>query len=158
MRYWLLKTEPGCFSIDDLAKLPDQTSPWDGVRNYQARNFMRDAMQSGDQVLFYHSCLNPAIVGLAEIVGPSRPDPTQWDPENPHFDPASPAENPRWYLVDVRLKSIFASPLPLGFLRLQPDLAGMELLRKGSRLSVQPVSKEHFEVVLRLAEQNGPAS
>ena len=152
-KYWLLKTEPGCFSIHDLAAAPEGTSPWDGVRNYQARNFMRDDMQPGDGVLFYHSVTNPGVVGLAEIAGPARPDPTQWDPENPHFDPASPADAPRWYLVDVRLKEIFAAPLPLTLLRAQPELDGMELLKKGSRLSVQPVSREHFDLVCALAKK-----
>ncbi len=152
-RYWLLKTEPGCFSIQDLANAPNQTTPWDGVRNYQARNFMRDAMRPGDPVLFYHSITNPGIVGLAEIVSEARPDPTQWDPENRHFDPASPAEAPRWYLVDVKLQEIFARPLSLPFLRSRPELKGMELLKRGSRLSVQPVDKEHFEAVMALIRQ-----
>ena len=149
--YWLIKTEPGCFSIDDLAAAPGQTTMWDGVRNYQARNFMRDAMRIGDRVLFYHSVTAPGIVGLAEVASTPYPDPTQWDPENEHFDPASPADNPRWHLVDIRLIRKFASPLPLPFLRKQPELAGMELLRKGSRLSVQPVRPEEFAAVLALA-------
>ena len=150
--YWLMKTEPGCFSIDDLAAAPGQTSMWDGVRNYQARNFMRDDMRIGDQVLFYHSVTNPGIVGLAEVASAPYPDPTQWDPENEHFDPASPADNPRWYLIDVRFVRKFVSPLPLPLLRKQPELEGMELLRKGSRLSVQPVRPEEFAVVLALAD------
>ncbi len=154
--YWLLKTEPGCFSIHDLEKLPGKTSPWDGVRNYQARNFMRDDMRPGDLAFFYHSVTDPGIVGLVEIAGPARPDPTQWDMENEHFDPASPADKPRWYLVDVRLKEVFKNPLPLAFLRAQPDLAGMELLRKGSRLSIQPVSPEHFETVMSLTRTGMP--
>ncbi len=151
MKHWLLKTEPGCFSIKDLADMPDQTSPWDGVRNYKARNFIRDEMRPGDPILFYHSVTTPGIVGLAEVVGPARPDPTQWDPENEHFDPASPEDKPRWYLVDVRLKEIFSMPLALSYLRTRPELTGMELLRRGSRLSVQPVSPEHFVAVLALA-------
>lgn len=151
--YWLLKTEPGCFSIQDLANAPNQTTPWDGVRNYQARNFMRDVMQPGDLALFYHSITNPGIVGLAEIVSEARPDPTQWDPENRHVDPASPVEAPRWYLVDVQLKEIFAQPLSLPFLRSRPELAGMELLKRGSRLSIQPVSPDHFKAVMALARQ-----
>ncbi len=155
MQYWLLKTEPGCFSIRDLAALPGRTTPWDGVRNYQARNFIRDAMRPGDQVLFYHSVTDPGIVGLAEIAGEARPDPSQWDMSNEHFDPASPADNPRWYLVDVRLKEIFAQPLRLPFLRGRPELAGMELLRRGSRLSVQPVAKEQYEAVLGMARKAG---
>lgn len=151
--YWLMKTEPGCFSVDDLAKSPEQTSMWDGVRNYQARNFMRDQMEPGDPVLFYHSGDKPGIVGIAKVASKAYPDPTQWDPENRHFDPASPADSPRWYLVDVRLVRRFAAILPLPLLRSRPELAGMELLRKGSRLSVQPVSKEEFEAVLALAQR-----
>ncbi|MCL1940020.1 MAG: EVE domain-containing protein [Desulfovibrionaceae bacterium] len=149
--YWLMKTEPGCFSIDDLAAAPGQTTMWDGVRNYQARNFMRDAMRPGDQVLFYHSVKDPAIVGLAEVVGKAYPDPTQWDPENRHFDPSSPADDPRWYVVDVHLTRKFARPVPLSLLRQQPELQEMELLRKGSRLSVQPVRSQEFAAVLALA-------
>ena len=149
-QYWLMKTEPGCFSIDDLAAAAGQTAMWDGVRNYQARNFMRNDMRLGDLVLFYHSVSNPGIVGLAEVVSTAYPDPTQWDPENEHFDPASPADAPRWDVVDVRLVRRFAKPLPLAFLRTRPELAGMELLRKGSRLSIQPVRKEEYEAILRL--------
>ena len=150
--YWLMKTEPGCFSIDDLADSPGQTSMWDGVRNYQARNFMRDEMRPGDLVLFYHSGGKPGIAGIAEVTGGAYPDPTQWDPKSEHFDPASPADAPRWYLVDVRLKRRFNEILPLPFLRTRPELEGMELLRKGSRLSVQPVRAEEFAAVLALAE------
>lgn len=150
--YWLMKTEPGCFSIDDLAASPEQTSMWDGVRNYQARNFMRDQMKLGDPVLFYHSVTNTGIVGLAEVASKAYPDPTQWDPDNEHFDPASPADKPRWYLVDVHLVRKFKKILTLAELRTHPELAGMELLRKGSRLSIQPVTKEEFETVLALAD------
>lgn len=149
--YWLMKTEPGCFSIDDLAAAPGQTTPWDGVRNYQARNFMRDAMRIGDPVLFYHSVHKPGIAGIAEVASAAYPDPTQWDPENSHFDPASPADKPRWHLVDIRLVRRFNAVLPLSFLRQQPELQGMELLRKGSRLSVQPVRPEEYAAVLALA-------
>ena len=151
--YWLMKTEPGCFSIEDLEKSPGRTSMWDGVRNYQARNFMRDGMRPGDPVLFYHSGTNPGIAGIAEVASEAYPDPTQWDPENRHFDPASPADAPRWYLVDVRLVRRFSEPLPLALLRTLPELSGMELLRKGSRLSVQPVGKEEFAAILALSER-----
>ena len=157
-KHWLMKTEPGCFSIRDLAALPQKTTPWDGVRNYQARNFMRDEMAVGDPVLFHHSVTDPGIVGLARVAGPARPDPTQWDPENEHFDPASPADKPRWFLVDVQLVRVFPQPLSLPFLRSRPELEGMELLRKGSRLSVQPVSKAHYEAVLALADSAAGAS
>ena len=150
-QYWLMKTEPSCFSIDDLAAAPEQTAMWDGVRNYQARNFMRNDMRPGDLVLFYHSVSNPGIVGLAEVVSVAYPDPTQWDPENEHFDPTSPADAPRWDVVDIRLVRRFSKSLPLTFLRTCPELAAMELLRKGSRLSIQPVRKEEYEAILALA-------
>lgn len=150
MNYWLLKTEPGCFSIDDLMNSPGRTTMWDGVRNYQARNFIR-SMQPGDPVLFYHSVSGTAIVGLAEISSEAYPDPTQWDPEAGHFDPASPHDKPRWYVADVTFKRKFKRPLPLSLLREVPELAGMELLRKGSRLSVQPVTAAEFDTVLELA-------
>lgn len=152
MRHWLFKSEPGCFSIQDLAASPEQTAAWDGVRNYQARNFLRDAIAVGDTVLFYHSVTNPGIVGLMEVTGGPRPDPTQWDPESEHPDFASPEDSPRWYLVDVTLRQIFPQPLPLRLLRAQPDLEGMELLKRGSRLSIQPVSDTHFAVILDLAK------
>ena len=151
MRHWLFKSEPGCFSVQDLAALPNSTAPWDGVRNYQARNFLRDEVSVGDMVFFYHSVSAPGIVGLMEVVGGARPDPTQYDQENEHFDPASPADAPRWFLVDVRLLRQFSRPISLKQLRAQPELDGMELLRRGSRLSIQPVSAEHFTVILRLA-------
>ena len=150
--FWLLKSEPGCFSIDDLAASPGRMSMWDGVRNYQARNLIRDAMQFGDQAFFYHSGGKPGIAGVASVVSEAYPDPTQWDPQNEHFDPASPADAPRWYVVDVRLDRRFSQELPLAFLRSRPELAGMELLRKGSRLSVQPVRTEEFAAILALAE------
>lgn len=153
MQYWLFKSEPGCFSIQDLAASPNRTAAWDGVRNYQARNFLRDEARKGDLVFFYHSVTNPGIVGLMEISGGPRPDPTQWDPESEHPDLDSPEDAPRWFLVDVTLKEIFAKPLPLPFLRVRPELAGLELLKRGSRLSVQPVSKEHFEAILALARE-----
>lgn len=149
---WLLKTEPGCFSLDDLAACPGQTTMWDGVRNYQARNFLRDGMEAGDPVLLYYSGTGMGIAGLGEVTGAPYPDPTQWDPEAMHFDPASPAGAPRWYVVDVHLVRRFRELLTLAFLRTQPELAGMELLRKGSRLSVQPVRPEEYAVILRLAE------
>lgn len=126
---------------------------WDGVRNYQARNFMRDEMSVGDPVLFYHSVTDPGIAGIAEVASEAYPDPTQWDPENEHFDPKSPADKPRWFLVDVRLVRRFKAVLPLSFLRGRPELEGMELLRKGSRLSVLPVRPAEYEAVLALAEK-----
>ncbi|GAB6060351.1 EVE domain-containing protein [Desulfonatronum parangueonense] len=148
--YWLLKSEPTCFSIDDLAAAPDQTTFWDGVRNYQARNLMRE-MRIGDQALYYHSQVNPSVVGLAEIVREAYPDHTAWDPHNDHFDPKSTPDKPVWDMVDIRLVKKFSRPLPLPMLRTITALAGMELLRKGSRLSVQPVTADQFATILGLA-------
>ncbi len=150
MRYWLFKTEPNTFSIDDLAASPKQTTMWDGVRNYQARNFMRDDMQIGDPILFYHSVMDPGIVGLAKVASKSFPDPTQWNENDEHYDPNSSKDNPRWFLVDVKLVCKFKTPLPLSLLRQQKALASMELLRKGSRLSVQPVTKKEYDAIVRL--------
>jgi predicted RNA-binding protein with PUA-like domain len=151
-KYWLLKTEPESFSIQDLAKAPKKTTCWDGVRNYQARNFMRDEMKLGDRVLLYHSSTkSPAIVGTATIVREAYADPTAWDKNDHHYDPASSPENPRWCMVDIRLEQIFDEPLPLSKLRGIAALKEMELLRKGSRLSVQPVRKSEFDAVLKLA-------
>ncbi|SKA63146.1 EVE domain-containing protein [Desulfobaculum bizertense] len=154
-KYWLMKTEPGAFSIDDLAASPNQTTPWDGVRNYQARNFMRDEMRLGDRVLFYHSVKSPGIVGEAEVVRESYPDFTAWDPEDSHFDPRSTPEKPLWFMVDIRLVQIFSAPLPLKYLRTVSGLEGMELLRKGSRLSVQPVREEEYTRILELVRDMG---
>lgn len=153
MKYWLLKTEPESFSIHDLQASPRQTTCWDGVRNYQARNFLRDEVRLGDRVLFYHSNADPpAIVGTATIVREAYPDATAWQPGHHHFDAKSSPENPIWQMVDIRLETIFAEPLPLESLRGVSALKNMELLRKGSRLSVQPVRKAEFEMVLKLAK------
>ncbi|WP_254512964.1 EVE domain-containing protein [Anatilimnocola floriformis] len=152
MKYWLLKSEPESFSIQDLQKAPKQTTCWDGVRNYQARNFLRDEIKSGDRVLFYHSNANPpAIVGTAKVVKEGYPDLTAQDKKHHHYDPASTKENPRWYMIDIQLDQIFDKPLGLDELKKVKALAKMELLRKGSRLSVQPVTEEEFEEVLELA-------
>ena len=150
---WLVKSEPDCFSIQDLAASPRQTTYWDGVRNYQARNFMRD-MKQGDRVLFYHSGADPpAVAGTAVVVREAYPDHTAWDPKDDHYDPKASPENPIWQMVVIKLAEIFAEPLPIGTLRGTAALAGMELLRKGSRLSVQPVRPREFETVLRLAHK-----
>lgn len=151
-QYWLMKSEPSAFSIDDLAKAPRRTTCWDGVRNYQARNFLR-RMQRGDQVLFYHSNADPpAVVGLAEVVRKAYPDPTQFDRRHRHYDSTSHPADPRWDMVDIRLLRKFSLPLSLDMLRAQPKLKGMELLRKGSRLSVQPVTQTEWALILALAE------
>ena len=150
-RYWLMKSEPGVFSIEDLARSPKQTTGWDGVRNYQARNFMR-VMAVGDQVLFYHSNAEPpAVVGIAEVVRTVYPDETQFDKTSHHYDPASVPASPRWEMVDIQHRQTFKTSLSLDRLRQEPKLKGMVLLRKGSRLSVQPVTEAEWAVVLKLA-------
>jgi predicted RNA-binding protein with PUA-like domain len=158
IQYWLMKSEPDAFSIDDLARAPKQTTSWDGVRNYQARNFMR-SMKVGDEVLFYHSNADPpAVVGIARVVRTSYPDPTQFDPHDTHYDPDSNPKEPRWDMVDIRLTRRFKAPLSLDRLRQEPHLKQMELLRKGSRLSVQPVRLKEWQAILRLErlERAGP--
>jgi predicted RNA-binding protein with PUA-like domain len=150
-RYWLMKSEPRAFSIEDLEKSPKRTTCWDGVRNYQARNFMR-AMAIGDQVLFYHSNAEPpAVVGIAEVVRIAYPDQTQFDKASSHYDPASVPSAPRWDMVDIRYRQTFTTALPLDRLRQEPKLKSMVLLQKGSRLSVQPVTEAEWAVVLKLA-------
>ena len=152
MNYWLLKSEPDVFGIDDLMTRPDQTEPWDGVRNYQARNMLRDQMQVGDLAFFYHSNTQvPGIVGIMEIVRAGYPDDTQFDPENDYYDPKSDPDNPRWYRVDVRFRSRFARCLSLAELRETPGLEEMPLVRRGNRLSVMPVSADEWRTVLELA-------
>ncbi|HZL87626.1 MAG TPA: EVE domain-containing protein [Pirellulaceae bacterium] len=151
--YWLVKTEPDAFSIQDLAKSPGLTTCWDGVRNYQARNILRDQMKLGDRVLIYHSSTDPtAIVGIAKVIKEGYPDHTAWDKKSPHYDPDSTKDNPRWYMVDLQLERIFDRPLTLDELRKSPAIKQMELLRRGSRLSVQPVRKSEFEAVLKLVD------
>lgn len=147
--YWLVKSEPDVYSIDRLER--DGRTSWEGVRNFQARNYLR-AMKKGDRVLFYHSRVDPpGIAGVAEVVREAYPDPTAFDPKSKYYDPASHPDEPRWFLVDIAFVERFSTPLPLPYLRCDPQLEGMELLRKGSRLSVQPVSKEHYEHILKLA-------
>ena len=158
VQYWLMKSEPETFSIEDLARAPRQTTSWDGVRNYQARNFMR-GMKRGDQVLFYHSNADPpAVVGLARIVRTAYPDPTQFDPHDKHYDPDSDPKEPRWDMVDIRLTRRFKTALSLDRLRQEPQLKRMELLRKGSRLSVQPVRASEWDAILRLERQEQTGS
>ncbi|HEX5829610.1 MAG TPA: EVE domain-containing protein [Gemmatimonadaceae bacterium] len=153
-RYWLVKSEPNVFSFDDLVAAPGHTTGWDGVRNYQARNFMRDDMRPGDGVLFYHSsCEPPALAGIAEVARAAYPDPTAFDPRDPHHDPKSRRDEPTWYQVDVRAIARFETPIALPELRDTPGLEGMELLRRGSRLSVQPVTREQWEIVTSLRKQ-----
>ena len=146
--YWLMKSEPTEASIDDLAHAPRRTLPWTGVRNYQARNFMRDAMQPGDGVLFYHSsCPAPGIAGLARIAGQPQPDETQFDPASPYFDARSSRENPRWLQIDVVLERK-TRLLPLSELRSATELAEMTVLKRGNRLSITPVTPAQWRAVL----------
>ena len=148
MNYWLMKSEPAECSVDDALAAPKATVPWVGVRNYQARNFMRDSMRVGDGVLFYHSsCAEPGIVGVARVASTPYPDPTQFDPKSPYCDPASKPEEPRWQLVDVQvLRKIPNITLPE--LRARPELAGMLVLKKGNRLSITPVEPAHWKALV----------
>jgi predicted RNA-binding protein with PUA-like domain len=151
MNHWLLKSEPGEFSIDDLERREHQTEHWDGVRNYQARNMMRDEMKPGDLAFFYHSnCDLPGIVGIAEIVRAAYPDHTAFDPTNKHYDPKSDRADPRWYMVDVRFVRKFTRTIPLSELKERPELDGLALVRRGNRLSVMPVSKAQWDFILSL--------
>ena len=151
-RYWLVKTEPEVFSFDDLQNAPSRTTCWDGVRNYQARNFLRDSMKLGDGVLVYHSNAEPpAIAGVAEIAREGYPDHTQFDAMHHHYDPDARTDNPTWYMVDIRAVRSLPRTLALPELREVKELAGMTLLQKGSRLSVQPVSEAEWNFVLKLA-------
>jgi len=151
--FWLMKSEPAECSIDDLARAPQATVPWVGVRNYQARNFMRDAMQVGDGVLFYHSsCAEPGVAGLARVASTAYPDPTQFDPASPYFDAKATRAAPRWLLVDVAL--VRKTPLlPLRLMRGRPELATMGLLQRGSRLSITPVTRPEWDAVLPLLDE-----
>ena len=148
MRYWLMKSEPSDVSIDDLDALPDQTVPWYGVRNYQARNFMRDQMKAGDAVLFYHSsCAEPGIAGLAQIASPAYPDDTQFDPKSKYFDPKATRTSPRWFHVDVRLVKK-TRLMSIKELRSHPELANLRILQKGNRLSITPVDPADYAFIL----------
>lgn len=157
MAYWLMKSEPDSFSFSDLEKRPKQTEPWDGVRNYQARNMMRDEMKVGDQVLFYHSnCKPPGVVGIAKVASKPRPDHTAFDPDDHHFDPKSDPDNPRWMLVDVKFVRWLKRPIGLPEIKAHADkLDGFRLIARGNRLSIMPVDKAHWDVVVGL--ENSPA-
>ena len=151
MKHWLMKSEPGEFGIDDLESRPGQIEAWDGVRNYQARNMMRDDMKTGDLVFFYHSnCETPGIVGIARIVREAYPDPTALDPNNKHFDPSSKPDDPRWFMVDVQFVRKLKRTIALSELKNKPELEGLALIRRGNRLSVMPVEEKIWEYILTL--------
>jgi predicted RNA-binding protein with PUA-like domain len=151
MNHWLMKSEPQECSVDDALAAANATVPWTGVRNYQARNFMRDGMRVGDGVLFYHSsCAEPGVVGIARVASGPRPDPTQFDPKSPYHDPASRPDAPRWLLVDVQV--VRKTPtLTLPMLRANPALADLQVLRKGNRLSITPVTAREWAAILKMA-------
>jgi predicted RNA-binding protein with PUA-like domain len=152
VNYWLMKSEPDAFSILDLKSRPKKTEHWDGVRNYQARNFMR-AMKKGDLAFFYHSsCEVPGVYGIIEIARAAYPDHTAWDPENHHYDPKSTPERPLWFMVDVRFKREFKRPVTLTTIKAQAALKPMRLVQRGSRLSVMPVAAKEWNTILKLAE------
>jgi predicted RNA-binding protein with PUA-like domain len=154
MAYWLFKSDSSCYSFADLLAEPAGTTGWDGVRNFQARNFLRDQARVGDGVLFYHSSAEPpSIAGIAEVVKAGHPDPTAFDPKAQHYDPQSDRSNPTWYQVSIKAVRPIDPPLALPLLREVPELAGMELLRKGSRLSIQPVTEREWKAILELAKK-----
>ncbi|MDG2122087.1 MAG: EVE domain-containing protein [Verrucomicrobiales bacterium] len=151
MKYWLLKSEPDVFGLDDLKKCPKKTEPWDGIRNYQARNFMRDEMTVGDLALFYHSNTSPpGVAGVVKIVKEAYPDHTAFDPKTKYHDPKSDPENPRWLMVDVQFVAGFPDYVELAQLKADPKLEGMLTLRRGNRLSITPVEKKHFNHICKL--------
>lgn len=151
MNYWLMKSEPDTFGIDDLQRKPEQTEHWDGVRNYQARNMMRDDMQPGDLVFFYHSnCDEPGIVGIMQVVKAGYPDFTAFDPDNHHFDPKSKPDQPTWFMVDVKFVRKLARTITLKELKEKAELAELALVRRGNRLSIMPVGAAQWDFILSL--------
>ena len=151
--YWLMKSEPEIFSIDDLANAKNQTAYWDGVRNYQARNFLRDNFKVGDKVIFYHSNTEPpAAAGICEVVKEAYPDFTAFDPENDHYDPKSKKDSPSWFMVDVKFIRKFSRPVSISEIKANPKLQKMLLIQRGNRLSVMPLSKEEFDEIVRMGK------
>ncbi len=152
MNYWLMKSEPDVFGIDDLAEMYPQSEPWDGVRNYQARNYMRDDMRAGDLAFLYHSsCKQPGVAGVMTVTRNAYPDHTSWNKKSKYYDPKSTLDTPRWFMVDVKFLRKFAQVVTLKELRLHAELSEMKLLQKGNRLSIMPLSKKEFEHILSLA-------
>ncbi|MEY2724913.1 MAG: hypothetical protein RLZZ458_780 [Planctomycetota bacterium] len=152
--YWLFKSEPDVFSIEDLKKSPGRTTSWEGIRNYQARNFLRDTVRKGDGVLFYHSNADPmGIAGTATVVREGYPDHFALQPDHRYYDPDSTADNPTWYMVDIRLQTTFSTIITREQLVADPICAGMMVLKKGSRLSIQPVTPEEWQAVIHLANK-----
>lgn len=151
MKYWLIKSEPNSYSIDDLAKLKQKTDHWDGIRNYQVRNMIRDKIKINDIALFYHSsCKVPGIVGITKVVKNAYPDHFAWDNNSKYFDPKSDPDNPRWLMFDVKLIKKFSKIITLQELKQHPEIAAMPLFRKGNRLSITPVTKEQYEFIIAL--------
>ena len=152
-KFWLIKSEPSEFSIDDLEKSKNQTTYWDGVRNYQARNFIRDEMKIGDKVLFYHSSTEPnAVVGVCKIVKEAYPDHTQFDSKHVHYDPKADKKNPTWFMVDIKLEEKFKKPITLEVIKTNLKLAKMRLVQRGNRLSVTPVAKNEFDEIIKMSK------
>jgi predicted RNA-binding protein with PUA-like domain len=152
-KFWLFKSEPKEFSIDDLNNNPGKRTYWDGIRNYQARNFIRDEMRKGDGVLFYHSNADPlAVVGSCEIVKAAYPDHTQFEPDNKHFDSGAIKKDPRWFMVDIKLKEIFKTIVTLKELKENPKLKNFRLIQRGNRLSVMPVTKTEWDEIIKMSE------
>lgn len=153
VRHWLMKSEPSVFSIQDLQESPDQTTLWEGVRNYQARNFMRDDMKVGDLILYYHSRDQPiGVAGIAEVVKEAYPDPTQLDPSARYFDKRAKSDNPPWVVVDIKFVREFKAVIPLRRLKETPGLEAMKVVQRGMRLSIQPVAAEEFAIIVRMAD------
>ncbi|WP_337873024.1 EVE domain-containing protein [Ignavibacterium sp.] len=154
INFWLIKTEPDVFSWEDLKKSKNQTTYWDGVRNYQARNFLRDQMKKGDLVLFYHSNADPlAVMGVCEVAKEGYPDHTQFDPDSEHYDSKADPKNPNWYMVDVKLQREFKHQVTLDEIKSNPKLKKMKLIQRGNRLSVMPVTKEEFDEIVKMGEK-----
>ena len=150
-KFWLIKSEPSEFSIDDLEKSKNQTTYWDGVRNYQARNFIRDEMKIGDTVLFYHSNTEPnAVVGVCEVVKEAYPDHTQFDPKHIHYHPKADKKNPQWFMVDIKFVNKFKKPVTLEEIKVNPKLTQMKLVQRGNRLSIMLVTKDEYEEILKM--------